>query len=515
MQVINDFYRIAHAHPERKAFVSASASLTYREAAALVEDTASAMVTRGCQHGDPVAILSPNDPYAFVCMLAALRAGAAWVPVNGRNGVAPNAEFLQTVGCKWLFWHSAYAADAAVIRERVEGLEHGVQIDGLASDSASLTALTKTWAKLPVTAAEERSICTIVGTGGTTGTPKGVMWTNETWRTLLATATALMPINVVPVHLCVAPMTHAAGVLAMMLMPGGPTNVVLDRVDPEQILRHIAEFKVTHLYVPPTVLYMLLAHPSVEHFDYSSLRYFLITAAPVSPKRLREAVRVFGPVMAQCYGQSEAPMLCTFFAPAEIAAAAKAHDDVRLSSCGRMTPLIQLRAMSSSGAILPAGEVGELVVQGGLVMEGYLNDPAANAEVSAFGWHHTGDIGRVDPDGLVYVLDRKKDMIISGGFNVYPAEVERMLISHPAVQDCAVIGVPDDKWGEAITAVVELKAGSMIGSDELHAFCRERLGGVKTPKTFEFRQTLPRSAVGKVLRRTIRDEYWVGKSRAV
>jgi fatty-acyl-CoA synthase len=192
-----------------------------------------------------------------------------------------------------------------------------------------------------------------------------------------------------------------------------------------------------------------------------------------------------------------------------------AGDLAHPGSCGRANLLSIVEIMDDDGRILPPGERGEIVVRGPLVMQGYYNDPAATAAVSAHGWHHTGDIGLRDADGWFYVVDRKKDMIITGGFNVYPADVERAITDHPGVQDCAVVGAPSDEWGEVVTAVVELKPGVAVSAEEMLAWCRSRLSGVKTPKAIHFTRELPRSAVGKVLRRRVREQFWVGRDRAI
>jgi acyl-CoA synthetase (AMP-forming)/AMP-acid ligase II len=235
----------------------------------------------------------------------------------------------------------------------------------------------------------------------------------------------------------------------------------------------------------------------------------------MSVDKLVEAIRVFGPVLTQTYGQAEACMICTFFSPADHVAALESNKRHRLASCGRASPLMRLEVMDDDGKILPRGERGEIVVRGGLVMAGYYNNEAATREASTFGWHHTGDIGVIDEDGFVYIVDRKKDMIISGGFNVFPSEVEQVLWSHPAVQDCAVIGVPDDKWGEAVKAVVELKPGVTATEDELIHLAKDKLGGVKAPKSVDFIAALPRSPVGKVLKKTLREPYWAGRERKI
>jgi acyl-CoA synthetase (AMP-forming)/AMP-acid ligase II len=310
-------------------------------------------------------------------------------------------------------------------------------------------------------------------------------------------------------------MTHGAGVLALMLMPKAPTNVILDRTDPKSILSAIEAHGVTHLYLPPTVLYALLASPELQAANLTSLRFFLISAAPAAPEKLRAAVQAFGPVMAQAFGQAEAPFFLTFLSPEDHRRAAQDQGSERLQSCGRPTVFSRVEIMSEEGDLLPARAVGEIVARSNLVMKEYYKDPEATEAVSAFGWHHTGDIGFKDEEGYVYIVDRKRDMIISGGFNVFSTEVEARLLAHEAVQDCAVIGVPDEKWGEAVKAIVELRAGMAATPDELVAFCRAALGSVKTPKSIEIWPTLPRSPVGKVLKRTIRDRYWVGRLRAV
>ena len=195
--------------------------------------------------------------------------------------------------------------------------------------------------------------------------------------------------------------------------------------------------------------------------------------------------------------------------------AGKLADDKRLTSCGRATPFVNVQIMDDAGNILGAGEMGEIVLRSSLVMKGYYKNPEATKEASSHGWHHTGDVGMRDEDGFFYIVDRKKDMIITGGFNVYSTEVEQAVLSHPAVLDCAVIGVPDDKWGEAVKAVVQLKPGAEASEDEIIALCKEAIGAVKAPKSVDFREDLPRSPVGKVLKREIRDAFWQGKSRAI
>jgi acyl-CoA synthetase (AMP-forming)/AMP-acid ligase II len=303
--------------------------------------------------------------------------------------------------------------------------------------------------------------------------------------------------------------------VAFPLLAMGATQVIIPRVDPLDIMRCIQQHKVTTLFLPPTAIYSLLAHPRVREFDYSSLKYFIYAAAPMSAEKLKEALAIFGPVMAQTFGQAESPMLCTFLSPQEHLVIGDPQKEKRLLSCGRPTLMTQVEIMDEEGNLLPCDEKGEIVTRGNLVMKGYYKNEAATQQASAFGWHHTGDVGYKDSDGYLYIVDRKRDMIISGGFNIYPSEIEQVIWSHPAVQDCAVVGAPDDKWGEAVTAVVEVKPGLSVTPEALSAWCRERLGGMKTPKRIEIWDRLPRSPVGKVLKRDIREKYWAGRERRV
>ena len=517
MRLIDYFDKSAASHPLKIAFVQPDgSSLTYAQAHRRSERIASAIDVSGVPPNGKIAVYSPNDARAFIAMLGIFRSGRIWVPLNARNTVADNSAFMNYTDVECLFYHSSFESEARQLKQSAPRLELLVCLDDAGTLGRSLSAFcADTTAAVPDIADDPLRPCNILATGGTTGRSKGAVWTNQTWETLIANFwTSTDATGPAPVHLCVAPMTHGAGVLALMLMPKAPTNVILDRADPAAILGAIETHGVTHLYLPPTVLYALLASPELKTKNLSSLRFFLISAAPVAPEKLRTAVEVFGPVMAQAFGQAEAPFFLTFLSPDDHKRGTTAGSDL-LRSCGRPTMFSRVEIMDESGNLLPARSVGEIVARGNLVMKEYYKDAEATRAVSGFGWHHTGDIGFKDEEGYVYIVDRKRDMIISGGFNVFSTEVEARLLAHQCVQDCAVIGVPDEKWGEAVTAIVELKAGANATPDELIAFCRATLGGVKTPKAVEIWPTLPRSPVGKVLKRAIRDRYWEGRSRAI
>lgn len=516
MRLIDYFDRGAALYPERTCITDERRQLSFREVRALTSRIGNGLIRAGIRPQRVGAVLSPNDMDAFACILGILRAGCAWMPLNARNSLDDNIYILDSNGCEWLFYHSSFAREIETIRASVPGIKGYVCVDRVNGADPSLEQWYGRFGDdEPYVPLGPHDIASIWPSGGTTGRSKGVMLTHLNFTTMIANFCAGMSYREPPVHLMAAPMTHAAGCVAFPLLAMGGTQVVIPRADPLEIMRCIEQHRVTTLFLPPTAIYSLLAHPRVREFDYSSLRHFVYAAAPMSSEKLKEALEIFGPVMAQTYGQAEAPMLCTFLSPDEHLVIGDPEREKRLLSCGRQSMFTQVAIMNDTGELLPPNQRGEIVARGNLVMKGYYNNEKATAEASAFGWHHTGDIGYKDEDGYVYIVDRKRDMIISGGFNIYPSEIEQVIWSHPAVQDCAVVGAPDDKWGEAVTAIVELKPGSSTTADELAEFCRERLGGMKTPKKVEIWDQLPRSAVGKVLKRDIRDRFWAGRERRV
>jgi len=289
----------------------------------------------------------------------------------------------------------------------------------------------------------------------------------------------------------------------------------LPRFDAGEVLRNIERYRVTHLFLPPTAFYALLAHPEVRNYDLSSLRLLLLAASPVSPDRVKQGVELFGPCVCQSYGQTEAPMLLTWLDRETVAAAAAGHHPERLRSCGKATYGVRLAIMDDEGKLLQPNQPGEIVARGALVTPGYHNLPEATAEIRTFGWHHTGDIGYRDEHGYFYIVDRKKDMIISGGFNVFAGEVEAAIMAMPQVFECAVIGVPHETWGEAVKALVVVREGEALSEEEVIARCKKKLGGVKAPKSVEFRKDIPKTPAGKIDRKKLRAPYWQGAERAV
>jgi fatty-acyl-CoA synthase len=473
---------------------------TYADVQRASWQVARALRRSGVRPGDKVAILSANDPVAFSCVFGIARAGAVWCPINPRNEAAENRELLDLFDCTCLIFQSAFTPLVRRISPDLRKLETLVCLDQAAPGAVAFADWVAGLPDEPWEAAPADDTALIAGTGGTTGKPKGVMLTGRNIENMAALTLMSYPFAGRPVYLALAPLTHAAGVLCFPIMALGGEIVIMPAPDLGEYLALVGRHRVTHSFLPPTVIYMLLDHPGLAAADLSSLQCLWYGAAPMSPARLEEAIAKIGPVMGQLFGQTEAPMMISTMAPADHFRADGTLATERLASAGRPAPLVTVAIMDEGGRLLPTGERGEIVIRSSLVMAGYYRDPAASAEAGRHGWHHTGDIGYLDGDSYLFIVDRAKDMIITGGFNVYSVEVEQALMQHADVQDCAVVGLPDDKWGERVTAIVQPYPGRDIAVAELVAFVKERLGSVKAPKQVEVWPDLPRSKIGKVLK---------------
>jgi acyl-CoA synthetase (AMP-forming)/AMP-acid ligase II len=516
MRMIDFFDRGADIQARRTCVRDGSVSMTYAEVRRASHRIANHLATLGAQRETRVAVYSPNAAYAFVAVIGIFRAGCTWMPVNTRNTIEEIRAYLDDNDCAVLMFHSSLLAQA---RGASAGLARSVRLvclDQVLPGVDSLQDWLETASdRLHDAGGCEQDVAVVKSTGGTTGRSKSVLHTNRNMEAMIANLLACVNYPEPPVYLIAIPMTHGAGTIAMAMMVLGATMVLHERADPVRILDAFENEGVTATFLTPTVIYSLLAQPGVRQRKFPALRHLVYGGAPMSAARLAESIEVFGPVMATCYGQVEALLICTWMSPEEHFTADGQVHPTRLKSCGRKTPMTRLEIMDDKGRLLGSNEVGEIVVRGGHVMKGYHNNPAETAAVSRFGWHHTGDVGLRDDDGYFYIVDRKKDMIISGGFNIYPGEIEQVLWRHAAVQDCAVIGVPDDKWGESLMAIVQLKQGAQATPDELIAHCRAGLSSMKTPRKLEIWDELPRSEVGKVLKRAIRERFWSGRERSV
>lgn len=521
MRAIDYFDRGHDLDPNRTALIDADLGTeqSFAEVKTLTEQIAAALQAHGFKNQQPAALYAPNSSQLMITLLAFWRANGVWIPVNTRNAIDANAAYLNYVRCEWMFYHSSLGDEVRQLAALCPGMNKLVCLDRTDGDVPSLESFIGTTTATDFILPEIDAfgnlgdLVGIIPTGGTTGPSKGANVTNLGWGTMIETAADAMGGRTDnPVALVSAPITHAAGPIALSTLSLGATQVILPGFDAERVLRTIEERKITHMYLPPTALYQLLASPEIAKHDYSSLRIFILVGSAVSPEKLRVAVETFGPCMCQGYGQVEAPMIVTWLPPEVVAAAARGDHPERLASCGKPTRSVQVGIMDDEGNLLSPGESGEIVVRGALVTHSYFEKPEATAEVRTFGWHHTGDVARRDSDGFLYIVDRKKDMVVSGGFNVFTTEVEAAITELPEVRECAVIGVPHEKWGEQVHAIV---VADGIDATAIIAHAKARLGGVKAPKSVQFIDSIPRTAAGKMDKKALRIEHWGENARMV
>ena len=513
MQSINYFDKGHDLDPTRTCIIDVESNeqFTFAEVKSLTERVAKAMFNKGFKRQEQVALYSPNNAGVMISLLSIWRASGKWIPVNTRNALDANAGYLNYVGCNWLFYHSSLAEDVNELRKAVPSLQHFICLDKPLNGDPSLAEFIE---GIEAETIDDESdafgnlaeIAGIFPTGGTTGPSKGVNVTNLGWGTMLQTVGhAFGGRTDEPVTLVSAPITHAAGPVSLATLTFGATQVILPAFNAEKVLQCIDTYSITHMYLPPTALYGLLGSPERDQHDTSSLKIFLLVGSPVSPAKFKQAVDVFGPCLCQCYGQVEAPMVITWLPPEVITAAAKGEHPERFASCGRPTSSVRVGIMDDDGNLLANNETGEIVVRGALVSHSYFKKPEATEEVRTFDWHHTGDVGYRDEHGYLFIVDRKKDMIITGGFNVFSAEVEAAITELEQVKECAVIGIPDEKWGEAVHALV---VADDIDEAAIITYTKSKLGGVKAPKAISFISEIPRTPAGKMDKKALRAKYW-------
>lgn len=495
--------------------------LTYQEMVNASIQLAAVLRQKGVRSQDVIATYTPNSVAAYCCIFAISRIGAVWLPLNVRNTLDANLKLIAKSDASVLFLDESIATKHPELVNHFSE-EHFIFLDGQHIAGLAFSSLIQEpeedakaiGLNSPV---DEDEVVSLFATGGTTGDSKLAEWSGLTWKTIADIQQELMLKPDIPsCYLVSAPMSHAAGIASFVPIMQGASIIVMDGMVPDRLLSVIESHQITHLFLPPTAIYMLLAHDDVKRYDYSSLRYFWYAAAPMSVEKLKEAMEIFGPVMVQTYGQAEAPMSCTYLSAQDHLLALETNNPSILRSCGKVAPYVELAILDDEGAELPQEQEGEIAVRGNLLMKGYFENPEATAAIRHDGWQRTGDVGVLDKDGYLAIVDRKRDMIISGGFNVYPSEIEQLIWGMPEIKDCAVIGVPDEKWGEQVTAIVELKNPDCVPDEqEIIQYCKNKLGSVKAPKQVWFWDELPRSPVGKVLKKEIRKVFWGEQGRNI
>ncbi len=478
---------------------------------------AGALAALNIERGDRVAILALNSDRYFELMYALPWIGAVMVPLNTRLA-APEIEYiLQDSGAVALFIDAAMAHHLTALDGRIPAVREVIWLDDIASPDGMLhyEDLTACEPAEDVGAANE-DLAGLFYTGGTTGRSKGVMLTHTNLVVNALNAVAGMGFTADTAYIHSGAMFHLAdGASTFGVTMAGGRHAFVPRFEPVEVLQTIAREKVTHAQFVPTMINMLVNHPRFAEFELSRLSFILYGASPMPEGVLRKAMEVMPHVrLMHGYGMTEASPIVTLLDP-RYTTLDGPHAG-RLKSCGQAALACEVKVVDTARQEVPRGTAGELAIRGANIMKGYWNKPAETDAVLAAGWYYSGDGATMDKDGFVYIVDRLKDMIISGGENVYSAEVENAISLLPGVSEVAVIGIPDERWGEAVHAIVVPRKGVALTADQVIAHCREQIAGYKCPRSVDFRDTpLPLSGAGKVLKRDLREPYWKGFTKAV
>ena len=510
-------------HHDRPVLFLGDTTLTGGQLADRISQYIQAFEALGAGTGATVGLLSLNRPEVLMIIGAGQTQGYRRTALHPLGSLDDHAYVLTDAGATSLIIDPIpmFVERALGLLDKVPSLTAVLTLGPVPAELADVGVdLIAEAARHPVralTAAElpPDHIGGLTYTGGTTGKPKGVIGTVGSILTMTTVQLAEWEWPEHPRFLMCTPLSHAGAAFFVPTIVKGGEMIVLPKFDPAEVLRVIEERRITATMLVPSMIYALMDHPDSHTRDLSSLETVYYGASAMNPVRLAEAIRRFGPIFAQYYGQSEAPMVITYLAKRD-------HDEKRLTSCGRPTLFARVALLDPDGNPVPRGEVGEICVSGPLLAGGYWNLPEATAETFRDGWLHTGDMAREDDEGFYYIVDRVKDMIVTGGFNVFPREVEDVVAEHPAVAQVCVIGTPDEKWGEAVTAVIVLRPDHRADPEsvevvtaEIQAAVKDRKGSVHVPKQVIVVESVPVTALGKPDKKAVRARFWQGAGRAI
>lgn len=503
---------------DRTATQFAERSQTWAEFQERISCLAGGLQDLGIEEGDRVAVLALNSDRYYEFYFGVSWAGAVFVPVNTRLAPAEFIHWLNDSGSKAVFVDDMFLPAIAEIRSQLTSVKHFVYMgDGAVPDDyIAFEHLVMEYVPIAPSGRGGDDLAGLFYTGGTTGKSKGVMLSHRNLTCNVLQCLPYFNLTEDDIMLHAAPMFHVAdGILCMMAATLGCTNVMVPAFEPTLVLKTLQESGITASLLVPTMINMVVNHPEIGAYDLSRLKSLLYGASPMPEAVIMKAMEVIPHVdFYQAYGQTEASPIVTIMGP-------QYHTTTgpyagKIKGAGRAVIGVDLEIHDEAGNLVNAGEVGEVCIRGENVMLGYWNLPEVTAQTMRDGWLHTGDGGRLDEDGMLFIVDRVKDMIVSGGENVYSAETEQAIYQHPAVADCAVIGIPNDAWGEAVHAVVVLKPGESLTEQALIDFCKTQIAGYKCPRSIAFRsEPLPLSGAGKILKKDLRAPYWEGQDRNV
>ncbi|WP_060513409.1 AMP-binding protein [Pseudomonas sp. NBRC 111124] len=507
--------RSARYWPDHLAVADSQARLTYAQLERRSNRLASGLGAMGVAVGEHVAILAANRVELVEAEVALYKAAMVKVPINARLSLDEVVRVLEDSCSVAVITDASFAQALATRRAQLPQLRQIIVLDGEGGDLGYAALLDRGSETPPGLDPADDALAVLHYTSGSSGVLKAAMLSFGNRKALvrksIASPTRRSGPGDVMAH--VGPITHASGMQIMPLLAVGACNLLLDRYDDRLLLETIQRERVTRLFLVPAMINRLVNYPGVERFDLSSLKLVMYGAAPMAPALVKKAIELFGPILAQGYGAGETCSLVTVLTEQDHLV--EDGDYQRLASCGRCYFETDLRVVNEAFEDVAPGEVGEIVVKGPDIMQGYWRAPELTAEVMREGYYLTGDLATVDAQGYVFIVDRKKEMIISGGFNVYPSEVEQVIYGFPEVFEVAVVGVPDTQWGEAVRAVVVLKPGAQLEAAELIERCGRALAGFKKPRSVDFVSELPKNPNGKVVRRLVRDTYWQHSERRI
>jgi acyl-CoA synthetase (AMP-forming)/AMP-acid ligase II len=501
--------KVAGAWPQRTALIYGDARRSYGDFNARANRVADRLRAAGIDKGDRVSILQRNCPELLETMFGTFKAGAITVPINARLHPKEFAYILQDSGSKALVFTEEFVKPIESVRAELPRITTLVCIGAAPSWALPYEAFIAASSSADNDAeCMEDDVAWLFYTSGTTGKPKGAMDTHRNLQFM----TDHYPREVyqlAPDHVVMhpGPLTHGSGLWAIPITAFGGTQVIPTAAsfDPDHIFSLVERHKATKIvFIAPTMITMLLNSPAIDRYNLSSLRFLGYGGAPMYVEDLKRAISKLGPIFCQIYGQGETPMTISMLTREDHRLTDTPDDDVRLASAGRVRDDIAVAVLDENDRELGNDQIGEIALRGDVVMKGYWNKPEASAEAFKNGWYHTGDLGKRDARGFYYLLDRKKELIISGGANIYPREVEEVLLLHEGVLEVAVIGVPDRFWGESVVAVIRPRPGKIVTEPELVELCRNHLAGYKKPRFFHFQDNLPKSGYGKILKRELK-----------
>ncbi|AZI36621.1 putative fatty-acid--CoA ligase [Caenibius tardaugens NBRC 16725] len=519
VQFHDQFDFLARTQPDQICIVDDRRRLTFSEASRDVNRFANGLLSLGLVRGDRFGFLARNCAEMWFMYLAAARTGIVPIPLNYRLAPAEWLHILNDAGAKALIVGPGYDAAVDEIIESLREVRWRVSFDRATDDAPPFAQWLEAQSDArPDMGPSGEDIFYQMYTSGTTGLPKGVLVTHANFAANLYQS--LQFVDHLPDHrsvaLVVTPLYHAAAVwIAAFCTARGMTIHLKTDFDPVDVVNTLERERVAFTFLVPAMIQACLTQvPDIDARDWSHLEMLMYGASPIAEDVLRRAVRVFGCDVYQAYGMTETTAILTLLGPAAHRRALAGEEHLLLA-CGQPLPGTEIRIVDGSGAPVPDGASGQIIARGPQIVPGYWRMPDATAAFLADGWAHTGDAGARDAEGFVYIRDRIKDMVVSGGENIYPREVENALFAHPDVVDAAVIGVPDDRFGEALLALIVAAPGKYVDAEEIIAFCRNRLGGYKVPRRIEQVDVLPRNASGKVLKQVLREPYWRDQNRAV